>query len=138
MAVFVQDNSGSLQTLPSGTLSSDVVLQSVNETNGFSVIESTEDFLGFNAGGLNQLFLVNTEGQVVHQYTNEATTVDFSGASVSADNLTIAFARITGVDKSVNTITSTVIGENPSVGVGATLETLALADTIFPVKINNI
>ena len=137
VALFTQDASGSLQTMQGGILSSDVTFKTVNETTGYSVIQSTENFLGFNGAGVGQLFLVDTSGKAVHQFTNESTAVTFGGVSISADNLTIAFSRKTGVNQTVLTIKSGLIGENPTAGVNTTLETLALADGVLSLQINN-
>jgi flagellin-like hook-associated protein FlgL len=137
VAVFSQDVSGSLETMAAGVLSTDVTLKTVNEVTGYSVIESTENFLGFNGAGVKQLFLVDTSGEVVHQFTNEATAISFGGVSISADNLTIAFSRLSGTDLTVRTIDSAVIGENPTAGVNTVLETLAIADTVQDIQINN-
>ncbi len=137
VAVFTQDTAGSLTTMDAGTLSSDVTLQAVNESTGYSVIESTEDFLGFNGSGFNQLFVVDAQGQVVHQVTNESSSVDFTRASITSDNLTVAYARLTGADLTVHTATTAALGNDPATSTDTTLETLAAASSVRDLQVNN-
>jgi hypothetical protein len=137
VAIFTRDESGSVQTMPAGTLTSDVTLRTVNENNGYSVIESTDDFLGFNAAGVKQLFLVNPNAEVVHQFTNESTNVNFAQVSISQDNLTIGYYRRDGTDRTVRTIESSTFGENPTAGVNTLRDTLGATDSVSSLEVNN-
>lgn len=83
-------------------LSSDVELLATNEATGFSLINSTEDFLGQNSSNYNQIFLADEIGNIVHQYTNFGSATTILGADIAADDLTIAFTYDDGADVYVN------------------------------------
>lgn len=42
----------------------------VDEASGMSLVETTDDLLGYNSGGYSQLFLVDAAGNAIHQMTN--------------------------------------------------------------------
>jgi hypothetical protein len=132
----MQDTSGSLSSLPSGTLSSNAVLKSVNEKDGYSVIQSSDDPLGFNAAGVNQLFLVDATGNIVHQYTNESVSVTFGQASVKQDNLAIVYARTSGGTQTVSRTVVGTLGEDPASSSTNVIETLAAADQVTSLYLN--
>jgi flagellin-like hook-associated protein FlgL len=137
VSLFTQDIGGSLTTLPANSLSTDISLKAVNENTGYSVIQSSENFLGFNASNFNQLFLVDADGTVVHQFTNEASNVSFGGVSISNNDKTIAYSRATGADLTVRTIVAGTIGENPASSTNTLLETLSVSDTVYNMRISN-
>ncbi|NLF24342.1 MAG: VCBS repeat-containing protein, partial [Deltaproteobacteria bacterium] len=86
---YIRPTGGAKMSLSSTTA---FTVKTVNETTGYSVIESTEDFLGRNAGGHNQLFIVDNTGTVVHQVTdNAADGVSYSCVGISADDLKLSY-----------------------------------------------
>ncbi len=98
--------------------STDVVLKNVSEQSGYSVIVSSQDYLGYNPSNYNQLFLTDETGRVIHQYTNFAADVpaaQWGEADISADGLRAVFAASNGVTDFLfvsNTITT--IGDAPT------------------------
>lgn len=136
-SVFMQDASGSVSSLPTGTLSSNATLKYVNQTDGYSVIQSNDDPLGFNAAGVNQLFLVDNDGDVVHQYTDESTNVTFGQASLIQGNLAIVYSRTDGGTQTVSRTVIGAIGEDPSLSSTNVIETLGAADGVSSLYLNN-
>jgi hypothetical protein len=70
-------------------------LMAIQDRTGYSVIQSTADLLnGQNTGGLNQLFLVDNSGRVVHQLTDttDSDRDNYYSVSLAADNRTVAIA----------------------------------------------
>lgn len=83
---------GSTTGLSAGSLSRPITLLDVNETNGYSIISSADDFLGFNADAVANLFLVDPNGVVLQQITaNTNADVSYRSASVSQNNGIVAF-----------------------------------------------
>ncbi|MDZ4784877.1 MAG: hypothetical protein SGJ02_02260 [bacterium] len=83
------------------SVNSDVTLLSTSETTGYSLIKSNQDFLGTNAAGVNQLFLVNNNGSVIHQYTEFTSSVNIESGDISSDGSEVVFVSngdLTGIN----------------------------------------
>lgn len=71
----------------------DVSLKYVNPASGYSVIESTQDFIGGSSPLANpQLFLVDDTGNVVQQITNLAAGTTLNNISLSSDSKTFLYS----------------------------------------------
>lgn len=129
-------NGGTVSEMAAGSLTGDVTLKAVNEATGYSVIESSQDFLGFSAGG-SQLFLVDNTGNVVHQITNNASGYTYGSVDISADNLTIAYYEDDGAGtQRVRKVEITgSIGQAPA--AGNTYSTVFSGDTFSNVKLSD-
>lgn len=99
----------------------------VNETTGYSVIKSAEDFVGRNGANANQLFLLNDHAEVVQQITNNTlvgdpltvTDLDFSN-STSTINFILSgqYGGVTGVQM----LSITGLGSDPATVSRSTLQ----------------
>lgn len=83
-------------------------LIAVEASSGYTLIQSSEDLIaGQNALGVNQLFLLDAAGNVLHQVTDNSTaSMTFANAAIAADGKTIAYSyydgsSLMGVDKLV-------------------------------------
>ena len=88
LPLIVDDNGGTSETIES-TPSGAVSLLNASETSGYSVVVSDEDFLGHNGSGVDQLFLMDTDGTVLHQYTDFTTAQAITAADLSSDGKTV-------------------------------------------------
>jgi hypothetical protein len=141
-AVFFVDQNGTVTSQPAGTLSGseDIVqVMAVNEISidgtsvpGYAIVRSTGDlFGGFNPDGVEQLFLVNSTGQVVHQITANSTVDNFSykGADLSHDGLTFVVSVSNGVDSTViQSLRFGALGGNPELATEKTITSIGPAD----------
>jgi hypothetical protein len=106
-AIFQDDDDPTFQTAP-GTdtavfvneirstqavdaLTFDARVLAVSEQSGYTVIESAQDFFGYNPGGMNQLYLLDKEGTPLMQLTEFAFGIIVESADVSSDGLKVAF-----------------------------------------------
>ncbi len=84
-------------TQPTNEISYSNTLLAVNEHTGFSIISSQQDYTGFNGANFNQLFLVNAQGNVVQQLTeNVSEGVEFLSADLSADDQRFVYIQDDG------------------------------------------
>lgn len=127
----------------STTLISSIDVLAVNETDGSSIIASTNNFLGYNSDNINQLFLVDSGGNVVHQLTNEsgASNVFYDSADISSDDRTIAIT-LTDPNSTTNrykvykvSVTGS-FGADPATANSTT--TVATANSLAPDNFNGI
>jgi hypothetical protein len=118
--IMIRRDDGTVSTIEAGSLSSDIILRAVNAESGYSVIESTEDFLGYNAAGREQLFLLNDSGEVIHQVTNRSeapATWEYVAVDIDADSDTIVYAgeALFGSGQEVHKVSiSGTLGGDPS------------------------
>ncbi|MCB0319555.1 MAG: VCBS repeat-containing protein, partial [Bdellovibrionales bacterium] len=85
------DNGSTVSTL---TVTRDATLMTVNEETGYSVIKSTENFLGYNTANDEQLFLVDTTGTVVQQITENGVQTVGDGTFTSAQTNLDSFSSV--------------------------------------------
>ncbi len=126
---------GSIQSIAAGLVTAAVDLVAVNETSGYAVIQSTDDFLGSNAGHYNQLYLVDSSGNVLHQYTTNADySTSYQSADISSDNLEIGY-----IANELGGVSSVYHASFASLGSAATsVDTIdSLIGTFTGVKISN-
>ncbi|MBN8549853.1 MAG: hypothetical protein J0M12_11110 [Deltaproteobacteria bacterium] len=130
---------GNTTAASAGTLSAGLELLAVNETTGYSVVTSTSDPLGYNAGGYNQIFIVNASGDVVQQVTSNASVATtYSSADISADDLTVAYIENTGTTASVLRAKFSSLGVDPTTATSLTVMSVGLGSSPFiGVKIDN-
>jgi hypothetical protein len=119
-------NNGSLSSMPAGSVSADVTLRGA--TTGHTVFESTQDFLGFNAGGFNQLYLVDNDGNVVHQVTNFTSAVFIGDISSSVDPTLTVVETVDGGVRSLSTFSAASLGSDPAGSTVTVLDTITSAD----------
>ncbi|MBX7144724.1 MAG: hypothetical protein K1X79_09760 [Oligoflexia bacterium] len=93
-SLFTTNTVGSTTGIAAGSLSANITLIAVNETNGYSVIRSTDDLVGHNAAGAPNLFLVDPNGVVLQQITaNTDASFTFNYASLTQDNSQVAYIQ---------------------------------------------
>lgn len=96
-------------------LSGPVQLLAVNNQTGYSVIETSQDLLGYNASGYSQLYLVDYYGRVVNQITNNRfAAFEFTHADISESNLQVATLGNNGTIQSVGLVTMPGYGSDPA------------------------
>lgn len=123
---------GTVTGLEAGALSANVTLKATDEASGYSVMESTDNFLGFNSGGYKQLYLVNATGTVVHQFTNNASSsLTYGEVDLTSDLTRVAYSTKDGTTNTLRLATATTLGEDPSTSTHATVETTVSASTIY-------
>lgn len=127
-AVFFVDQNGTVTSQPAGTLSgSEDILEvmAVNEISvdgtsvpGYAIVKSTGDlFGGYNPDGVEQLFLVDSTGQVVQQITNNTLVSSwvYEAADLSHDGLNFIISRGDGVSfGEVVRLSYSTIGADPN------------------------
>ena len=118
---------------------SNINLLGVEESSGYSVIQSVDDPLGFNASNYSQLFLVDPNGSIVHQYTNNiSATLTYGAADISSDRLKVAYSYSDGTATDyVYTTTAGSIGQNPALATHTLATSEGSADPISQVKISD-
>ncbi|RMG40139.1 MAG: hypothetical protein D6719_11830, partial [Candidatus Dadabacteria bacterium] len=117
-SLFVRDQNGSIVSIAADVISSNVKLESVNHSSGYSVISSSEDFLGYNAALVPQLYLVNDAGEIIHQFTSNATAgATFSDVQLTNDSKTAGYIVTTAAGSSAETsVVSANFGDAPAAG----------------------
>ena len=110
----------------------------VHESTGSYIIASTQDFLSFNSFNMNQLFLVDSSGTVLHQYTNNLSAgIDYRAVDFSGTRETIAYSVVSGGPiSSVEKVDVGTLGEDPSSST-LTVVNGGMAGSIGQVKIND-
>lgn len=132
VALFYQNSVGNITSFNSSELTANITLKAVNETTGEAVVESTQNFLGFNAGGYKQLFLVDSNGNVTHQYTNNASaSLTYGDVDISSSDLKIVYSTVDGTTNALKLTSVGTLGENPSSSTQQTVETTVSASTIY-------
>lgn len=119
-SLIIEGENSNLTSLPNAITSAVTVL-GASEQSGYSVIVSNEDFLGFNAAGVNQLYLVDEQGSILHQYTDFSANYTITGADISSDGLNLAFVtsgdplttNADGSDELFRVSVSTALGAAP-------------------------
>lgn len=124
-AIFNVNNDGSVSTMEAGTLGANVSLRGASRENGNTVFESTDDFLGFNPGGYNQLYIADTQGNVIHQVTNNAGSTTYSNISSGVDSKTVLIESVTGGVRSLSLYQAANLGDDPALGTVTVVDTLA-------------
>ncbi len=87
-AVIVSE-SGHSQSITFAT--ADVEVLATSENSGYSLIRSTQDFLGYNGSGFAQLYIANEQGVVIHQVTDFSATVNIESADLSSNGGQVVF-----------------------------------------------
>lgn len=117
--ISIQSSTGTSQLAVSA--GSDVSLLEVNESSGYSVITSSENFLGFNPDGVEQAYLVDTSGSVVQQLTNFSSLFvgNVGDVALSADSKTVLYSweDETAGDFKITQVVIGAFGENPSASI---------------------
>ncbi len=137
-AEFAVSNTGSVTSQAAGTLTNGVTTLAVNETTGYSVVSSKDNlFGGYNAGGYEQLFLLNDSGQVVHQITNNSSSsLTYVAADLSEDSQTIVLTSEDSGVRSLETVSTAAIGSDPATSTSTVYNTGGTSD-FAQVKISN-
>jgi hypothetical protein len=137
-SLLAGDTDGSISGIQAGLATSNVTLLAVNETTGYSVVETTSDLLGYNPSNYSQIYLMNERGQAVSQVTNNTSaTIDYNYADVNEGSDRVAYIEEDSLGASVMYVDVT-IGMDPSLYHSTTVATTG---NIFPpptsIKISN-
>ncbi|RIL09900.1 MAG: hypothetical protein DCC75_05525 [Proteobacteria bacterium] len=133
LSYFMQSLTGGTTSLAPGSVMAgdEVILKSVDEASGYSIVESNSNYLGFNPSNYNQLFLVSSSGEVVHQYTNNSSAdATYISADLSSDFMSVVYIKQEPTSFSIDAIQVGTIGENPALSSTAVAATTNNARSI--------
>ena len=125
--IYIQSSSGTAKlAVAAGTTAS---LVTVNPTTGYSVIKSTQDFLGDNPDSVDQYYLVDTNGTVVQQMTDFSSGAPgtLSEISLSADSKTALYSWSNGGNYTVSQVVIGAFGENPATSTRTDIQTNSIS-----------
>ncbi len=103
---FIMGEDGNLVSVPgSPQPTKDIAILAVSENSGYSIIRSSDDLLGYNAGGIETLYLMAPDGTVLHQLSVDDAT-DFSSVDIAytpgAGKMYVTFVSNQNLDGSSN------------------------------------
>ncbi len=99
----------------SATVNNVGAVMASSNASGFSLIQSAADYLGYNSGAHNQLFLVDLNGQVVQQVTNNSEAgSQYLSADLSESGDFIAYVKQAAAGQEVSLVEISAFGTDPA------------------------
>ena len=122
----------------SAAFSTETNLKTINARSGYSVIESSDNLIGGqNPSGYKQLFLLNENGEAIHQITNFEEDVTFGEVSISDDGKKVLYGYNVNDETILKDATYSNFGDNPLLNTEREIERID-SDSADDIKSINV
>ncbi len=140
--LFLVGNGRSTTSMAAGTVSHDVQIMGADEVSNYFLVKSRSDFLGYNGSHYEQLYLVDANGTVVQQVTNNDGTRTYQSADVTNVTMPARDKRVVyaydGTEQGVETVSFSSFGTDPTTLTPDVVETGTPAtEQYYGTKISN-